>query len=356
MPELYRPVVARAALSRRRVLKVGGVGALGALLAACGGDGGAGGGGGGEGGVLSKVTLGINNPNYATQLPIYVAQDQGYLKEVGITEFEPITTEEYVPGLIGGSIDITQGDTDVILGSAEESGAGVKFVGCYRDKEWQIMGVAPGINTPADLKGGKVTGGQRGSRNEYVQGEILRTLGLNPEKDVEFVAVGGGSDARLQALLGGQVQAASVFPRHRKALEAAGGKFIHEEQIASPQEGIAVMEDWLEENRETLVAYLTANLRARQYLQDLSKRDEVIAVMREHDFEIPEDFVDQYQVEIEQISPDGGFEVADMEDLVTTELELGLLPEGMDWREHVDLEPLWEAQEAAGLKRRPASL
>lgn len=354
MPELYRPRLARAALSRRRVLQVGGLGALGSLLAACGDSGG--GGGGSEGGVASSINLGINNPNYATQLPIYVAQAQGFFEEVGISEFEAITTDEYVAGLIGGSVDVTQGDTDVILGSAEESGAGLKWLGTYRGTEWQIMGVAPGIETAEDLKGGKVSGGQRGGRNEYVQSKILRELGLDPEKDVEFVAIGGASDARLQALLGGQIQAASVFPRHRAALEEAGGQFLHEELVDSPQEGMAAMGPWIEDNRETLVAYLTANLKARQYMQDLSKRDEIIATMRENDFEIPDDFVELYQVEIEQISPDGGFEVADMEELVRTQLELGLLPEGMDWREHVDLEPLWEAQEAAGLPRRPESL
>jgi NitT/TauT family transport system substrate-binding protein len=348
---LYRPKLAVPTLSRRRLLQVGGLGTMGALLAACGSDD-SGDGGGGE--VASSIHLGINNPNYATQLPIYVAAAQGYFEEVGIEEFEVTTTDEYVPGLIGGSLNITQGDTDVIFGSAEESGSGMLFLGTYRGNEWQIMGVGPDIATPEDLVGGRITGGQRGSRNEYVQRQILTELGLDPDNDVEFVSVGGGSDARLEALIGGQVQGASVFPRHRAQLEEAGGQFIYEELTVNPQEGIAVMSDWLEDNRATVVAYLTANLQARQYLQDLDRRDEVIEVMRGEGFEIPDEFVELYEVEIEQLSPDGGFEVADMDALIDLQIELEALPQGMEWRDHIDLEPLWEAQEAAGLDRRPA--
>ncbi|MGH9244947.1 MAG: hypothetical protein ACRD29_11645, partial [Acidimicrobiales bacterium] len=56
------------------------------------------------------------------------------------------------------------------------------------------------------------------------------------------------------------------------------------------------------------------------------------------------------------LSADGGFEIEDME-LVLSELgAVGEVDPDIDWRSAMNLEPLWEAQEAAGLPRRPASL
>lgn len=76
-------------------------------------------------------------------------------------------------------------------------------------------------------------------------------------------------------------------------------------------------------------------------------------MMRDNGFDIPDEFVDLYEVEIEQISADGGFEADGMDGLVEELTNQDLLPPGVEWREHIDLEPLWEAQEANGLERRP---
>ncbi len=44
-------------------------------------------------------------------------------------------------------------------------------------------------------------------------------------------------------------------------------------------------------------------------------------------------------------------------ELVLSELgAVGEVDPDIDWRSAMNLEPLWEAQEAAGLPRRPASL
>lgn len=308
----------------------------------------------GDGEVQSSMTVGTNNPNYATQLAIYVALDQGFFEEVGITDVENITTDEYVAGLIGGTLKVAQGDTDVVFGSAAASGEPLKYIGTYRDIEYQIVGVGPDIEDPQDLVGTQVSGGDPGSRNEVVLEENLREMGLNPEEDVEFVGIGGGSDERLQALLQGQVSATGLFPRHRAALEDAGGQFIFEKEVEVPQEGLAAMGPWLEENHDTAVAYLTAHIKALQWLMDnMDKRDEVIAMMREQGFEIPDEFVELYEIELGQISADAGFDVEEMDKYIAELKEIGSVPEDLEWRDHVNLDPLWEAQEANGLERRP---
>ncbi|MBS3941311.1 MAG: ABC transporter substrate-binding protein [Actinobacteria bacterium] len=351
---------------------VAAVGALAMIATACGGsddpDTGAEGENGGEteaegegsGNVLSSITVGINNPNYATQMAVVLADAYGYFEEVGITDVEIIETDEYIAGLIGGSLDITQGDTDAAFGSANTSGEEIIFTGTYRHGEYQILGVGPDISEPEDLIGQDITGGALGSRNQRLIERYLTELGVDPD-EVNFVPQGGNSDATLQAIMSGTVAAGALFPRHKFALEEAGGQFIYEQFAENPQEGLLVMGDFYEENYDTVVAFWEATLKARQdmyeAIDDEEKKAEIYRIMREdYGFDIPEPFETVFQLEVEQVSPDGGFETDLMDALVEEQIELGNLPEDIDWRSYVDLTALHEAQERVGIDLRPASL
>ncbi|HZD37381.1 MAG TPA: ABC transporter substrate-binding protein [Actinomycetes bacterium] len=340
---------------RRALLCVALVALVSFSLAACGGSGDTSNtGSGSSSSVKSSITVGMNNPNYATQLPVYIALDKGYFKEVGINDVKVVTSDEFVAGLVGGSIDISQGDTDQWLNAAQKSHK-VVFLGTYRSKEWHILGASKDVKAPQDLVGRKVTAGQRGGRNEFVLKTMLQESGVDPAK-VDFVPLGGGSDARLQALINNQVQGAVIFPRHIKPLERAGGRILYNKLTDVPQEGVATRTDFLDENRATVVAYWKATLKARQYMQDRSHQAEILQIMRSHKFEIPPDFEALYSTEIDQISPDGGLDTAKMDELVQQEQQLDILPKNLDWKQFTKLEPLWEAQQALGLPRNPASL
>ena len=322
-------------------------------LAACGGSGEKSSSGSGSA-VKSSITLGMNNPNYATQLPVYIAMDKGYFKEVGINDVKVVTSDEFVAGLVGGSIDISQGDTDQWLNAAQKSRR-IDYLGTYRSKEWHILGVSKDIKTPQDLVGKKVTAGQRGGRNEFVLKTMLQSVGVDPSK-VDFVPLGGGSDARLQALVNNQVQGAVIFPRHIKPLEKEGGQVLFNKLTDVPQEGVATRSDFLDKNRATVVAYWKATLKARQYMQDPAHEAEILQIMRGHKFEIPPDFEELYKTEIDQISPDGGLDATKMDDLVQQEQQLDLIAKDLDWKQYTKLDALWEAQQALGLPRNPAQL
>ena len=180
-------------LGRRDVLMRGGAGVLGTLIAASTFD---------IAGAqtpsadavmanLRSIKLGTENPNYATQWTFRLVQALGYLEEVGMDELEVVLSEEYVPGLIGGSLDIAHGDVSTFLSAAVQSGLPVKMISIHRDSEWWIMGVAPGIETVDDLRGKSITGGNLAGRNTYIMREVLKKMGLNPDTDVQMVPSSG---------------------------------------------------------------------------------------------------------------------------------------------------------------------
>jgi len=305
---------------------------------------------------LHAIKDGEYNPNYASQWPIRLAQSLGYMKEVGIDDFKVVLSEQYIPGLIGGSLDVSHVDTDVLFGSALKSKLPMKIISCYRDNEWWIMGVRKGINKPSDLKGGKITGGPLSGRNTLVMRQVLKQMGLDPDKDVTFVPMHGGSDKRMAALINGQVDGASVFPRHKAPLEKAGGKFIYEKLHHTPQESYAALGSWLSKNEDTAYAFVRADVKARQWLMKPENKDKAYDIMIKLGYKIPETFKKLYKTELGQISADGGFDVKSMDAFVKDLEATKTLPAGFDWRPYVDMKYVWAAQKALGLPKRPASI
>lgn len=355
----------------RRLLAFLGVGAAFAtMLTACGGDESTGGGGSSTAAaptseadingtidpakVKKSITVAVDNPYYLFHEDVLVAQDKGYFKEVGIDNVEIVTVEDPLPALIGGSVDFALYDTDTTIAAAKKSNSGVRYLSVYLGGEANILGVGKGINTAEDLKGKTITGGQFGSRNDFLIRKLLTDNGINPDTDVNLVSTGGQSNERLQSVIAGTVDGASLQLRHRSLLEAEGGKFLFEELGRAPQNGWSANKI-LTESPETAAAFLTATLKARQFITDVKNKDEVLNLMAVKDFDLPQPYRDAYDAEQapDYHTVDGGFDVADMDQFVNEQIELKVIPPGTNWREYVDLVPLWRAQKALGLPLRP---
>jgi ABC-type nitrate/sulfonate/bicarbonate transport system substrate-binding protein len=350
----------RAWVRRREFLKLGGAGILGVMVAAAT-----------TSGVyaqdkmpdmkniksnLKKLRWSTYNQNYIPAWPLAIARAKGYFEEVGFDEIEYILAQENIAGMIGGSIDIAHHDTDQFMGASAASGTPMKIISIFRQKEFWIMGVRKGIDGPEDLKGAKISGGSVESRNTWIQKQILKKLGV-AESDVEFVPVRGASDGRLQAVMGGQIDAASVFPRHEAGLKEVGGKFLYNELVDAPQESYASLQSFIDANEDAVYAYMLADIKARQWLFDPANKDEAFKIARDFGFDIPPEFEAQYDVELEQISPDGGFvSPENMDEFVEVQKMTGEIPKDLNWRDYVDMRFVWAAQDALGLPRRPASI
>ena len=113
---------------------------------------------------------------------------------------------------------------------------------------------------------------------------------------------------------GSRPQAASSFTstftrRRRKAFGAMGG--------------------WLAKNEDTAYAWARADIRARKWLFDPANKDQAYKTMRDLGFAIPPAFEAQYKLELDQISPDGGFESAEvMDKFVESLAATGRVPKG----------------------------
>lgn len=305
--------------------------------------------------VKKELVVGVDNPHYLFHEDILIAEKNGYFKEYGIDSVRIVTSDDPMPALIGGSLDVALFDADGAIAAAS-AGGDVRFLSVYLGGENNILGVRPGIDTVADLKGKTITGGQDGSRNGFLLRKLLTENGIDPDSDVTVVSTGGQSNERLQAILAGTVDGATIQPRHETLLKEAGGKVLLAELTRAPQVGFATSGKLLRESPETLAAFHAAILKARADLIDQSNKDEFLDYFESLGFDAPPAYRDAWAVENdpEYHTLDGGFDIADMDTFIAEQIEFEEIQAGTEWREFVNLTPLWRAQKALGLELRPS--
>ena len=175
-----------------------------------------------------KVLLGSQSW-YQGYAPFAVAQEMGYYKDGGVD-----------PDLITccGSTDVTkqiaagQGDIGapspepIIIGRQPDTGMKARyFYTAYRENIYGLA-VTQGspINKLPDLKG-KIIGVNNLGSGAVVAGKaLLKTAGLDPDKDATFVAIGEGVQAAT-AIQQKRVDALSLWDAFYAELEGFGIKF-----------------------------------------------------------------------------------------------------------------------------------
>lgn len=327
------------------------------LLTACGGDSDEG--GGGDGGVMSQVKLAIDGDDYMNQLAWMVA-DERFWPDLGFREpAEVVASDEYLAGLFGGDVWVAQGESDVIWSALAEGSVPLKIIGVEKGEEAWFLGVREGVDENK-LEGLKISGGAAGDRNITVGEKMLEEMDVDP-KSLEWVSVEGGSDDRLSALVAGQLDVAVLQPRHVIPLEKAGGRMIFEDYKEAPQEVWVVSAETMENERESVCAYLEGRIAAKQWISEgddyTDNQDAAIKIASERDLEPAEGDLEEWQVEMEHNwALDGGASVEAFEQWNQDMIENGNVPEGFDWKEHVDFSCLTEVQENLGLEPNPGDV
>jgi ABC-type nitrate/sulfonate/bicarbonate transport system substrate-binding protein len=302
--------------------------------------------------------IAVDNPHYLFQVDMLWAKEKGYLQEYGIDDVEINVTDNPIQAMLGGSVDAILFDTDTVIGAAAKTGEDMPVIGMYIEQEANILGAREGIDDPEQLKGSKakIAVSGRGTRSYVKMVQMLEEAGIDPESDVELLDTGGQSNERLQQILNGTVDAGSIQLRHETILTEARGKFLIKKVYDSPQLAWATTGDLLEEDPEGVAAILAATLKARQDIVDgTTNKEAVLALMEEHEFELPQSYKDAYEVEnaADYRGRDGGWQGDHMDAFIEEAIGLEVIPPDTDWREYVNVEPLWRAQKELGLDQRP---
>jgi len=156
------------------------------------------------------------------QLPIWVAADAGLFAQNGLdADLSYIATSQTAMGaLLGNEVDVLSGGAEAAIAVAVEGGDAV-IVGDKLNKLVQAMYAAPSITDPAQLRG-KAVGVTRltaisGTAARY----LLRSWGLEVDRDVTLLQTGGFPET-VAALSAGGIDAAMLPPPQTLRAQDAG--------------------------------------------------------------------------------------------------------------------------------------
>jgi NitT/TauT family transport system substrate-binding protein len=135
----------------------------------------------------------------------YIAQEKGLYKKYGLdveSIFIPASSTN-VAVLVAGQLKFGNG-TGGTIASAAVSGANLVAVACFMNTLPYELIVQESIKTPQQLKGKSIGISRIGSSSDVIARVFLKNLGLEADKDVTILQV-GGSGERAAAFRSGKI-------------------------------------------------------------------------------------------------------------------------------------------------------
>jgi len=248
------------------------------------------------------VTLGISTVGLY-ELPTEIAKRKGFYQEEGLEVRKiAIRTGIQVAALLAGELDYST--VSGIVSSASIQGLPLKTVMGWLDKPLHMLIARPGIKTITDLRGKRIAVSGLNSVPHVAVREALIQAGMNPDKDVTFLALGGSSE-RVTALAAGSADASPVDLAYIQKTEQMG--FVDLLYLGDAVNirlgGLGVTQDKIQKNPEQIMRMIRATLKGVRFMRP--NKAETLAIMRDY-LKISGDSVERiYQYALRSLNEDG---------------------------------------------------
>lgn len=210
-------------MARRSYLSIAVAAVAATVLTACGSGGTSS--GDGQGKVSLTVAMGHEAPYPGEEAVMYaVPKALGLFDELGIdVTYEPTQGSGVAVQLVqAGQADLGQGNPSAVMAAIAE-GATIKMVYNIIPTYGSGLAVLPDspITSPTQLRGKTIGVSSLSSSRLLDAKEMVKSAGLDPERDVSFAAVGTGAQAAA-ALTSGQVDGLYLWDAAYKSIELSG--------------------------------------------------------------------------------------------------------------------------------------
>lgn len=219
----------------------------------------------------------------ANNSPVWIAKEKGFFEknhlDVQVLLIESGTTS--IQALVAGETQIAQLSGGVILSSGLAGSDVVCISGLENLSAFSLIAQKE-IKSAEQLKGKRLAISRFGSASDLAARLILQKLGLNPDKDVTLLQVGGTS-TRLAAITKGAVESTVITPEFYILARKAGVTTLADPlsaKIDFPQNSIATSRSFLKSHPETVSQYLKAIIEATHYFKN--NRDESVRILSKY--------------------------------------------------------------------------
>ena len=225
------------------------------------------------------VYVGISTPGLY-EIPTEIAQRKGCYREERLDVRKGVLrTNLQVAALIAGELDYST--VSGLIARASIQGLPVKGVMGWFDRPLHILIAKPGFKRLTDFKGKRIGVSGLGSAPHIILREALAQAGMNPDRDITTLAI-GGSGERLAALIAGTVDATPLDVAYVEKAEKLGlvsviyfGDVVH-----TRLGGFGVSLDKIRKNPTQITRMIRASLKGVRFIRD--NKPETLALMRDY--------------------------------------------------------------------------
>jgi NitT/TauT family transport system substrate-binding protein len=273
--------------------------------------------------ATEKVRIAVATSSLAFLVP-FVAKDRGlYLKHGSDVELIQMRPNIAMAALLGGDIDYAE-----LIGSVIRSAA----------RGLPVRAISTGIKAPffsivahnkyksiKDLKGAVIGLASIGGTNHISTRLTLRQFGLDPDKDVKFLAIG---DEKLMydTFKFGRVDSVAVAPPFSVQLKREGFPLLAHtaDYVTIPFSGLGTTVERIKNNRPQIKRLLKAEIEALRFIQ--SNAEGTTEVIRKR-FSMDEKLArESYDVVVNAFSRDGRVPLDGVDILLQIEKDAKQIP------------------------------
>ena len=248
----------------------------------------------GDAGAQEKVRL-SHSALETSNAVWFLAQDVGIYKKYGLDAellFIPSTTTS-LTSLLAGDVHAANVSGGAIA-SAVLAGAQIAIVSCYLNSLPYELVVNESIKTAEELKGKSIGISRLGSASDVAARALLRGLGLEPDKQVPIMQIGGSSE-RAAAFRVGRI---AGFPSPPGIIHLTKGMPFRilistadfKQRFEFPYICAATTKAYLQKNRETVKKVIMAHIEAVHFVK--TRKDESKKIMAKYARTNNEDYLE----------------------------------------------------------------
>jgi len=230
---------------------------------------------------LQAQEIAISYPGLSGEsASLWMACEDGYFKVNGI-DAKLIYMEGgrlSIQSLIAGHTQFMEGDAVSAL-SAVAGGADIVLLASAKNVLPYVFAVGKEIKRIQDLKGKVVGISQIGGRAGEIARMVIKNNGLDPDKDVVYLAV-GGTVSRLAALAGGRVQAAPISKGLVPVAQDKGLSIVEVEPIPLIIDALWTTRKYAEEN--SALVYRVTRAYAAAIAAIVNDRAKTLSALRKY--------------------------------------------------------------------------
>jgi NitT/TauT family transport system substrate-binding protein len=230
-----------------------------------------------------RLNLAYISPNASSSSVLWVAKEAGIYKKHGLD-----VNVIYIEGTPKALMSLFAGELQVVAGTgpavvnAKLRGADATMVMGFEVFLPYYLVAVPGINRVEDLKGKTGANHSAATSADFAMRLGLRSVGLDPDKDVTLRAV-GATNLRVLVMKQGQAQFTVVSATEREEVEKLGFKVLVDlagKRIPYPHAGLITSQKILREKHDAMLRFGRSTVEAIHYFK--TQKTPTIAVLKKY--------------------------------------------------------------------------